>query len=159
MSPRADASMTAAIDSTPKGHVYVVAGGTTSSCWNSLAFSSAIIQPSQKCDACVALLSACELIAEQKVSIGLNTGARGTRSNQLEVRSRSGTEPPTLAEAGLDKKLSARAPWVVCVTIRAWFARALHWAERGDSMGAVFVSTRSTVICTNVRKPRAFSVI
>ncbi|MBK8132800.1 MAG: hypothetical protein IPN63_07790 [Gammaproteobacteria bacterium] len=54
-----------------------------------------------------------ELIAAQKATVGLNTGTRG----QLAGRDASGgtnTEPPenkqpTLAEAGIDKKLSGHA--------------------------------------------------
>jgi hypothetical protein len=45
--------------------------------------------------------------------VGLNTGAKGTGSNQherKEVRFPEGTAPqPTLSDAGIDKKLSMRA--------------------------------------------------
>lgn len=49
-----------------------------------------------------------ELIKAQKETVGLNRGAAGLGSNQHVVRSPSGTAPPTLAEAGIDKKLSSR---------------------------------------------------
>ena len=49
------------------------------------------------------------MLAEQKVSGGLNRGAAGTGSNQYEVRSDPTTAPPTLADAGISKDLSASA--------------------------------------------------
>ena len=39
-------------------------------------------------------------------------GARGTGSNQHQVRCPTGTTPPTLASIGITKKQSARAAWL-----------------------------------------------
>ena len=44
----------------------------------------------------------------QRETVGLNEGARGTGSNQRQVQSREGTAPTSLADAGIDKKLSSR---------------------------------------------------
>ncbi len=47
--------------------------------------------------------------------MGLNKGAAGTGSNQYQVRYQEGTAPPTLAEVGIDKKLSAHARKVASI--------------------------------------------
>ena len=47
-----------------------------------------------------------ELIREQKETVGLNVGKRGDRGPRAAPRSDT---RPTLAEAGIDKKLSSRA--------------------------------------------------
>ena len=46
-----------------------------------------------------------EMIAEQKRTVGLNTGAMGIGKSAVPQENRT----PTLASAGIDKKLSARS--------------------------------------------------
>jgi N6-adenosine-specific RNA methylase IME4 len=50
-----------------------------------------------------------EMIAVQKQTVGLATGAAGIGRSASAVPEECRTQPPTLAEAGIDKKLSARA--------------------------------------------------
>ncbi len=50
-----------------------------------------------------------EMIAAQKETVGLATGAAGIGRSASAVPEEYRTQPPTLAEAGIDKKLSARA--------------------------------------------------
>lgn len=49
------------------------------------------------------------LMVAQKESVGVNTGARGTGSNQHEVRVTKKPAPPTLAQAGIDKNQADRS--------------------------------------------------
>lgn len=49
-----------------------------------------------------------ELIIAQKETVGLNRGAAGIGTAE-GVQSQSGTAPPTLEQAGIDRKLSSRA--------------------------------------------------
>jgi hypothetical protein len=49
-----------------------------------------------------------EMILAQKESVGLATGAAGIGRAASAVPEEYRTQPPTLAEAGIDKKLSAR---------------------------------------------------
>jgi N6-adenosine-specific RNA methylase IME4 len=55
-----------------------------------------------------------ELIKAQKETVGLNKGAQGLGTAD-KVQSQRGTAPPTLAEAGIDKKLSSRAQKLAAV--------------------------------------------
>lgn len=50
-----------------------------------------------------------ELMKLQRETVGVNTGARGTGSNQHEVRVIEKPAPPTLAQAGIDKNQADRA--------------------------------------------------
>ncbi|MQA65033.1 MAG: hypothetical protein GEU76_03895 [Alphaproteobacteria bacterium] len=52
-----------------------------------------------------------ELITAQKETVGLNTGARGIGTSAVPKENRT----PTLAEAGIDKKLSSRAQKMAAV--------------------------------------------
>jgi hypothetical protein len=54
-----------------------------------------------------------ELMAAQRETVGLNHGAKGTGSNQHEVRVSERPTPPTLADAGIDKHLADRARKIV----------------------------------------------
>ena len=50
-----------------------------------------------------------EMIAEQKKTVGLATGAQGIGRPASAIPEEYRTQPPTLAEAGVDKKLSTRS--------------------------------------------------
>jgi hypothetical protein len=50
-----------------------------------------------------------EMLREQKETVGLATGAAGIGRNKSAVPEEYRTQPATLADAGIDKKLSARA--------------------------------------------------
>jgi hypothetical protein len=67
-----------------------------------------------------------ELIAEQKAGDGLNTGARGIGKSAVP----SGNRTPTLAEAGIDKKLSSRAQKLAAVPNDEFEAEVGEWRER-----------------------------
>lgn len=78
-----------------------------------------------------------ELLKEQKETVGLNAGKRG----QLKGRDSSGSakqEPPeddrpTLAAAGIDKKLSARAQKLAAVPKAEFEQELKEWRERVSS--------------------------
>jgi hypothetical protein len=71
-----------------------------------------------------------EMLREQRESGGLNPGARGTGSNQYEVRSHKGTAPPTLASVGIDKKLSSRAQKLAAVPEAKFEGMVGEWRGR-----------------------------
>jgi N6-adenosine-specific RNA methylase IME4 len=70
-----------------------------------------------------------ELITQQKETVGLSGGARGSGSNQHQVRSQKGTAP-TLADAGIDKKLSARAQQLAAVPYKKFETMLADWRDR-----------------------------
>ena len=79
-----------------------------------------------------------EMLAEQKASGGMNTGAAGTGINQYspkEVRS-SVTTAPTLADVGISKDLSARAQKLAAVPEAQFEAEVGEWRERAEAEGA-----------------------
>lgn len=70
-----------------------------------------------------------ELIAAQKATVGLNAGNRyGGSSEEPPV--------PTLADAGIDKKLSARAQKLAAVPAEQFEAEVGEWRERVEAEGA-----------------------
>src|ERR1700722_17613445 len=54
-----------------------------------------------------------EMLAEQKSTVGLNTGARGIGRSAVPEENR--TSKPTLADVGIDKNLSSRAQKLAAV--------------------------------------------
>ena len=70
-----------------------------------------------------------EMIAAQKETVGLATGAAGIGRSASAVPDEYRTQPPTLAEAGIDKKLSARAQKLANLSPEE-FAQRLASAKR-----------------------------
>jgi len=70
-----------------------------------------------------------QLIQAQKETVGLNTGAKGIGTAE-GVRCRKGTAPPTLAEAGIDKKLSSRAQRMAAIADAEFEGMVGQWKER-----------------------------
>jgi N6-adenosine-specific RNA methylase IME4 len=68
-----------------------------------------------------------ELIRDQKASVGLNQGKRGDRGSRSAPRSDT---RPTLADAGIDKKLSARAQRLAAVPARQFNGMLGEWRDR-----------------------------
>ncbi len=69
-----------------------------------------------------------ELIRTQKETVGLNVGKRGDRGPRAAPRSDT---RPTLAEAGIDKKLSSRAQKLAAVPEEQFEGMIGEWRERG----------------------------
>jgi hypothetical protein len=79
-----------------------------------------------------------EMIAAQKSSGGMSTGAAGAGVNQhtpQEVRS-SLTTAPTLADAGISKDLSSRAQKIAAVPEAEFEAEVVEWRERVSAENA-----------------------
>jgi hypothetical protein len=73
-----------------------------------------------------------EMLAEQKATHGLNQGAKGIGTSAVP----SGNRTPTLAEVGIDKKLSARAQKIAAVPKAEFEAEVGEWRERVEAEGA-----------------------
>ena len=98
-----------------------------------------------------------ELIAAQKATVGLNTGAAGKGVNQHnkdEVRSSLTTAPPTLAEAGISKDLSAKAQKFAAVPAAEFEAEVAGWRDRVEAEGAR-VTTRLEAAGEKARPSKA----
>lgn len=67
-----------------------------------------------------------ELIAAQKATFGLNTGARGIGTSAVPKENRT----PTLADAGIDKKLSSRAQKMAAVPAEKFEGMLGEWRVR-----------------------------
>jgi hypothetical protein len=91
-----------------------------------------------------------EMLCEQKATVGLNKGAL-RRGTEMEPRD----DRPTLAEAGIDKKLSARSRELAAIPAKeidsfladceAWnrdLCEPTPFAESARSMSSVFISIR-----------------
>lgn len=74
-----------------------------------------------------------EMIAGQKATVGLATGAAGIGQAASAVPSKYRTQPPTLAEAGIDKKLSARAQKMAAVPADEFESMVGEWRERVEA--------------------------
>ena len=72
-----------------------------------------------------------QMIAEQKAGPGLNSGAL-LRGSSKEPRD----ERPTLADAGIDKKLSSRAQKLAAVPAAEFEAEVGQWRDRVQAEGA-----------------------
>lgn len=72
-----------------------------------------------------------EMIASQKAAGGLNTGAKGIGKSAVPT----GNRTPTLAEAGIDKKLSARAQKLAAVPESQFEAEVGEWRDRVSAEG------------------------
>src|SRR5262249_34015631 len=68
-----------------------------------------------------------ELIIRQKETVGLNAGKRGDRGTRAAPRSDT---RPTLAETGIDKKLSSRSQKLAAVTETKFDQLLEQWRER-----------------------------
>lgn len=83
-----------------------------------------------------------ELIAAQKATVGLNTGTAGAGdANVGRGTGGSFEEPPvdtrpTLADAGIDKKLSARAQKLAAVPAEQFETEVAQWRDRVEAEGA-----------------------
>lgn len=84
-----------------------------------------------------------QLIAEQKATEGLNQGGRppektGSKSEPVSVaRQEAPAQPvPTLAEAGIDKKLSSRAQKLAAVPEDQFEAEVADWRGRVEQENA-----------------------
>jgi hypothetical protein len=78
-----------------------------------------------------------ELIKAQKATVGLQAGARGrsgggTRGSRKEPQLEA---PPTLADAGIDKKLSARAQKLADLPESEFERRVAAWRARSEHDG------------------------
>lgn len=73
-----------------------------------------------------------ELLAQQKAGPGLNTGARGIGKSAVPT----GNRTPTLAEAGIDKKLSSRAQKMAAVPAAEFEAEVGEWRQRVQAENA-----------------------
>ena len=73
-----------------------------------------------------------ELMAQQKETIGLATGARGNPGGQGAkiVRDESRPTQPTLAEAGIDKHLADRARKMAAVPVAEFEEKLGEWRWR-----------------------------
>lgn len=82
-----------------------------------------------------------EMIAEQKRTVGLNTGAAGSagpgRGNAVPIENRVSMQP-TLAQVGIDKKLSSRSQAIAAIPADD-FENTL--AEHREQQQAVTAST------------------
>ncbi len=76
-----------------------------------------------------------ELIALQKETTGLATGAAGIGKPESAVPDEYRTQPPTLAEAGIDKKLSSRAQKIAAVPIQEFERQLDDWRDRVRNEG------------------------
>lgn len=74
-----------------------------------------------------------ELIAQQKETVGLQAGARGIGK---KVEFQEGTPLPTLADAGIDKKLSSRAQKMAAVPEAEFEKEVGDWRDRVKAEGA-----------------------
>ena len=72
-----------------------------------------------------------EMLASQKAAGGLNTGAKGIGKSAVPI----GNRTPTLAEAGIDKKLSARAQKLAAVPESQFEAEVGEWRDRVSAEG------------------------
>jgi N6-adenosine-specific RNA methylase IME4 len=70
-----------------------------------------------------------ELIKKQKATVGLNAGARGIGKSAAP---RGNHTPPTLAEAGIDKKLSSRAQKLAALPEEAFQRRLGEWRQHSQ---------------------------
>jgi len=68
-----------------------------------------------------------EMISHQKETVGLATGGGDTSGGSREVPPH---EPPTLAEAGIDKKLSARAQKLAAIPEEEFEETISDWREK-----------------------------
>lgn len=71
-----------------------------------------------------------ELMQAQRNTFGLNQGARGSGSNQHQVRVTGEPAPLTLAEVGVDKNLADRARKMAAVPEAKFEAAIGEWRER-----------------------------
>lgn len=72
-----------------------------------------------------------ELIAAQKETVGLANGG-----DAMRARFHPGTEvKPTLAEAGIDKKLSSRSQKIAAVPKSEFKAKLGEWRDRRGILG------------------------
>jgi phage N-6-adenine-methyltransferase len=71
-----------------------------------------------------------ELIQAQKETTGLATGAAGIGRPESAVPEEYRTQPPTLAEAGIDKKLSSRAQRLAAVPEAKFEGLMADWRDR-----------------------------
>lgn len=72
-----------------------------------------------------------EMLAEQKRTVGFSTGARGIGTSAVP----SENHTPTLAEVGINKKLSARAQRIAAVPAAEFEAEVDQWRERVSAEG------------------------
>lgn len=82
-----------------------------------------------------------ELIAARKAGSGLNTGSRGQLAGKTEeglavLSGNRQTDTPTLAQAGIDKKLSSRAQRLAAVPTEQFEAELAAKRERDRQDGA-----------------------
>ena len=70
-----------------------------------------------------------ELIQAQKETVGLATGAAGIGKPESAVPDEYRTQPPTLAEVGIDKKLSAHAQKVASIPEAEFEGIVGEWRE------------------------------
>lgn len=70
-----------------------------------------------------------EMLREQKETVGLNPGTRGQLAGGSRVEP-PGATLPTLADAGIDKKLSARAQKLAAVPEEKFEGMVAEWKER-----------------------------
>lgn len=73
-----------------------------------------------------------EMLAEQKVNGGMNTGAMGIGTSAVPKRNRT----PTLEEVGVSKKESASAQKIAAVPEPEFEAKLDAWRERAEQEGA-----------------------
>ena len=71
------------------------------------------------------------MIKDQKETVGLNTGAMGIGTSAVPTENRT----PTLADAGIDKKLSSHAPQIsnsahVPILPEGWTLSARNFASK-----------------------------
>jgi|SRR5581483_2997198 len=69
-----------------------------------------------------------ELIKAQKDTVGLNTGARGIGTSAVPKENRT----PTLADVGIDKKLSSRAQKLAAMPPEKFDATIIDFRERAE---------------------------
>jgi hypothetical protein len=72
-----------------------------------------------------------EMLAEQKVSGGMSTGAKGIGKSVVPTENRT----PTLAEVGIDKKLSARAQKTAAIPEPEFEGIVEEWRDRVSQEG------------------------
>lgn len=71
-----------------------------------------------------------EMIRQQKETVGLNTGTAGLGRPDLGGSDRELPKTPTLAEAGIDKKLSSRAQKLAAVPEEKFEGMLGEWRDR-----------------------------
>lgn len=81
-----------------------------------------------------------ELIIAQKETVGLNKGGAGIGKPKSAVPEEYHTQPPTLAEAGIDKKLSARSQKTAAVPDEYFEEKVDVWRNEMEK-GAERVTT------------------